>query len=151
MHLAGWRSGNAAVCKTDMHGFNSRPGLKQLIYPNNHGNLLPANKEQGRYVVKEATFEKVRKIILERAGAYLDKRDIKKRSHLASTLEIDSLDFIDIIFDIEIEFGIKIPLEEWTKQTNDGKVDADYYWQMSNFCDRIDELVVEKTRKDQEL
>lgn len=25
---ARWRSGNAAVCKTDMHGFDSRPGLK---------------------------------------------------------------------------------------------------------------------------
>jgi len=27
MTPARWRSGNAAVCKTDMHGFNSRPGL----------------------------------------------------------------------------------------------------------------------------
>jgi hypothetical protein len=28
MSLARWRSGNAVVCKTSMHGFDSRPGLK---------------------------------------------------------------------------------------------------------------------------
>ena len=25
--MARWRSGNASVCKTDMHEFDSRPGL----------------------------------------------------------------------------------------------------------------------------
>lgn len=29
---ARWRSGNAAVCKTDMHGFDSRPGLNSVTY-----------------------------------------------------------------------------------------------------------------------
>ena len=29
--LAWWRSGNAAVCKTAMRGFNSRPRLKKII------------------------------------------------------------------------------------------------------------------------
>ena len=28
---ARWRSGNAEVCKTSTHGFNSRPGLKILF------------------------------------------------------------------------------------------------------------------------
>ena len=29
--LARWRSGNAAVCKTAMRGFDSRPGLTRIV------------------------------------------------------------------------------------------------------------------------
>ena len=55
-------------------------------------------------------------------------------------LGIDSLDFLDIVFAIDKEFGIKIPLEKWTQDVNEGKVATEEYFVLKNLCAKIDEL-----------
>jgi len=55
------------------------------------------------------TFEVLREIIVDKFDKNPD--DIKLDSTL-ETLEIDSLDTFDIIFDAEEKFGIKVPNEE---------------------------------------
>lgn len=85
----------------------------------------------------------MRKIIVDRTEDYLDEGMIHSNFDLFGALEIDSLDWLDIIFAIDHEFNIKIPLEEWTHQTSNGIVDSDYYFKMENFCDHIDRLVAE--------
>ena len=42
--------------------------------------------------------------------------------------------------DLEKEFGIKVPLEKWTQEVNDGKASTDEYFVMKNLCAKIDEL-----------
>ena len=37
-------------------------------------------------------------------------------------LGIDSLDFLDVAFAIDKAFGIKMPLEQWTQEVNEGGV-----------------------------
>ena len=59
-------------------------------------------------------------------------------------LGIDSLDFLDIAFAIDKAFGIKMPLEQWTQEVNDGKATTEQYFQLNNLCTRIDELVAAK-------
>ncbi|RUW10988.1 acyl carrier protein, partial [Mesorhizobium sp. M1A.F.Ca.IN.022.05.2.1] len=59
-------------------------------------------------------------------------------------LGIDSLDFLDIVFAIDKEFGIKVPLEKWTQEVNDGKASTDDYFVMQNLCAKIDALVAAK-------
>ena len=53
---------------------------------------------------------------------------ITPESHAINDLGIDSLDFLDVAFAIDKAFGIKMPLEQWTQEVNDGKVSSDEYF-----------------------
>jgi acyl carrier protein len=83
------------------------------------------------------TFDKVAEIIAETCD--IPRENIKPESHA-----IDSLDFLDIAFAIDKAFGIKLPLEQWTQEVNDGKATTDQYFVLKNLSDRIDELIAAK-------
>jgi acyl carrier protein len=85
-----------------------------------------------------ATFDKVADIIAETSE--IDRETITPESHTIDDLGIDSLDFLDIVFAIDKEFGIKIPLEKWTQEVNEGKVSTEEYFVLKNLCAKIDEL-----------
>lgn len=85
-----------------------------------------------------ATFDKVADIIAETSE--IDRETITPESHTIDDLGIDSLDFLDIVFAIDKEFGIKIPLEQWTQEVNEGKVSTEEYFVLKNLCAKIDEL-----------
>ena len=89
-----------------------------------------------------STFDKVAAIIAETSE--IDRDTITPNSHTIDDLGIDSLDFLDIVFAIDKEFGIKVPLEKWTQEVNDGKVPAEEYFVMENLCAKIDALVAVK-------
>jgi acyl carrier protein len=89
-----------------------------------------------------STFDKVADIIAETSE--IDREKIKPESHTIDDLGIDSLDFLDIVFAIDKEFGIKVPLEKWTQEVNDGKVSTEAYFVMKNLCAKIDGLVTAK-------
>jgi acyl carrier protein len=88
------------------------------------------------------TFDKVADIIAETCD--IPRESIKPESHATKDLEIDSLDFLDIAFAIDKAFGIKMPLEKWTQEVNDGKATTEQYFVLKNLADRIDELVAAK-------
>ena len=88
------------------------------------------------------TYDKVADIIAETCD--IPRETIKPDSHATKDLEIDSLDFLDIAFAIDKAFGIKMPLEQWTQEVNDGKATTEQYFQLNNQCTRIDELVAAK-------
>ena len=69
---------------------------------------------------------------------------ITPESHAINDLGIDSLDFLDVAFAIDKAFGIKLPLEQWTQEVNDGKATTEQYFVLSNLCSRIDGLVAAK-------
>jgi acyl carrier protein len=89
-----------------------------------------------------STFEKVAKIIADTSE--IDIATITPESHTIDDLGIDSLDFLDIVFAIDKEFGIKVPLEKWTQEVNDGKASTEEYFVMKNLCAKIDALVAAK-------
>nr|WP_238484144.1 acyl carrier protein [Oricola indica] len=88
------------------------------------------------------TFDKVADIIADTSE--IERESITPESHTIDDLGIDSLDFLDIVFAIDKEFGIKIPLEQWTQDVNDGKVATEEYFVLKNLCAKIDELVAAK-------
>ena len=90
-----------------------------------------------------STFDTVADIIAETCD--IPRDEIKPESHANNDLEIDSLDFLDIAFAIDKAFGIKLPLEQWTQEVNDGKATTDQYFVLNNLCARIDDLIVAKT------
>jgi acyl carrier protein len=89
-----------------------------------------------------STFDTVAQIISETCD--IPRETIKPESHAINDLGIDSLDFLDIAFAIDKAFGIKMPLEQWTQEVNDGKATTEQYFQLNNLCSRIDELVAAK-------
>lgn len=89
------------------------------------------------------TFNKVADIIADTSE--IDRETITPESHTIDDLGIDSLDFLDIVFAIDKEFGIKIPLEQWTQDVNDGKVPTEEYFVLKNLCGKINELVEAKS------
>jgi acyl carrier protein len=88
------------------------------------------------------TFNKVADIIAETCD--IPREKIKPESHAIDDLEIDSLDFLDIAFAIDKAFGIKLPLEQWTQEVNEGKASTEQYFVLKNLCARIDELIAAK-------
>lgn len=85
------------------------------------------------------TFDKVAEIIAETSE--IPVADITPESHTIDDLGIDSLDFLDIVFAVDKEFGIKIPLEQWTQNVNDGNATTEEYFVMKNLCGKIDDLI----------
>jgi acyl carrier protein len=89
-----------------------------------------------------STFDKVADIIAETSE--IDRETITPDSHTIDDLGIDSLDFLDIVFAIDKSFGIKIPLEQWTQDVNEGRAPTEEYFVLKNLCAKIDELVAAK-------
>ena len=89
-----------------------------------------------------STYDQIANIIAETCD--IPRDTIKPESHAIDDLGIDSLDFLDIAFAIDKAFGIKMPLEKWTQEVNDGKAPAEEYFVMENLCAKIDGLVAAK-------
>ncbi len=89
-----------------------------------------------------STFEKVADIIADTSE--IDRETITPESHTIDDLGIDSLDFLDIVFAIDKAFSIKIPLEQWTQDVNEGRAPTEEYFVLKNLCGKIDELVAAK-------
>ena len=92
-----------------------------------------------------SAFERIADIIAANSEVPRDK--ITPDSHVIDDLGIDSLDFLDVAFAIDKAFGIKLPLEPWTQEVNDGKATTEQYFVLKNLCARIDALVAEKAAK----
>ena len=89
-----------------------------------------------------SAFDRIADIIAETGG--VPRENITPDSHVIEDLGIDSLDFLDIVFAIDKEFGIKVPVEAWTQEVNAGDAPAGQYFVMKNLAARIEELVAAK-------
>jgi len=91
-----------------------------------------------------STFDTVANIITETCDD-VPRDNIKPESHAINDLGIDSLDFLDIAFAIDKAFGIKLPIERWTQEVNDGEATTEQYFVLKNLCARIDDMVAART------
>lgn len=90
-----------------------------------------------------STFDKVADIISDTCD--IPRDEITPQSHATEDLEIDSLDFLDVAFAIDKSFGIKLPIEQWANEVNEGEAPAEKYFVLGALSDRIDELVAAKS------
>jgi acyl carrier protein len=94
-------------------------------------------------LVMSSTFDQVATIIAETCD--IPRDTITPDSHAIDDLGIDSLDFLDIAFAIDKAFGIKLPIERWTQEVNDGQATTEQYFVLKNLCARIDDMVAART------
>lgn len=92
-----------------------------------------------------STFETVAGFISEICD--IPRNKITPESHVTEDLDVDSLDFLDAVFNIERTYEISVPLEQWTQQVNDGTVKGSHYFVLKNFCREIDKLKSLNTAK----
>ena len=86
-----------------------------------------------------STFDTVAEIISEICDIPRDQ--ITPESHVTEDLGVDSLGFLDAVFTVDQRFGIRIPLEDWTQEVNEGKVRGSRYFVLKNFCAEVDKLI----------
>jgi acyl carrier protein len=84
-----------------------------------------------------STFETVAGIIASTSDVPIDR--ITPDSHVMKDLEIDSLGFLDVVFEIDQTFGIKLPIEDWLQNVRGG-YEGDLYFVLRNLCQHIDQM-----------
>jgi len=89
-----------------------------------------------------SAFNTVATIIAETCD--IPREKITPDSHAINDLGIDSLDFLDVAFAIDKAFGIKLPLEQWTQDVNEGKATTEQYFILDNLCACINGLIAAK-------
>ncbi len=70
----------------------------------------------------------------------IDADLIQSETNLIEELAIDSIDFMDVTYEIDKKYGIKLPVEEWMAQINADTAKVADYFVMQKLCDRITEL-----------
>lgn len=90
----------------------------------------------------DSTFKTVAEIISSTSDVPIET--ILPTSHIMKDLGVDSLAFLDIGFEIDQRFAIRMPIEDWMTAVNQGGVDSSEYFVIGKLCNRIDELVAAK-------
>jgi acyl carrier protein len=75
----------------------------------------------------------------------IDKATLKPQVNAVDELGIDSVDWLDIIYEVDREYGIKIPAEDWMAEINTGKATTADYFVLERFVAHVDRLAQAKT------
>ncbi len=87
-------------------------------------------------------FNTVADMISKTSG--IDKSKITPDANLLTDLKIDSLDFLDITYEIDKKYGISIPVEEWVEEANSNSAGASDIFTLHQFLQRIQQLIDKK-------
>jgi acyl carrier protein len=81
-------------------------------------------------------FDVITGIIVDVCG--LDRAQLAPGANAVDDLGIDSVDFLDIIYEIDRHFGIKLPAEAWMEQINAGKATTADFFVLERFAANVE-------------
>jgi acyl carrier protein len=85
---------------------------------------IPTRRERSEVALaREEVFERVKSALGEQLG--VDESEITEEASFQEDLDADSLDLVELIMELEDQFGIKIPDEDAQKITSVGQA-VDY-------------------------
>lgn len=82
------------------------------------------------------TLQVIAKSIASVSG--IDAGEVTLDKHIFEDLGVDSLDFLDIVFDLDQAFGIKLPVEEWLAEVEQDRDLAGKLFSISNLVTYIE-------------
>jgi acyl carrier protein len=88
------------------------------------------------------TFEIVVNIISEVCD--IPAEEIRRDSHVIKDLNIDSLDLLDVIYEVDSTFNITTPVEDWIEQAR-SKSSSEDFFRLDIMIENIEKLVAAKT------
>ena len=71
----------------------------------------------------------------------VEDAEITGETNLVDDLALDSIDFLDVVYEIDREYDVKLPLEKWMAEINGGERSTDHFFVLSNFVARIQEII----------
>jgi len=71
----------------------------------------------------------------------IDSSKITLETNVISDLAIDSLDFLDIVFAIDKEYNIHLPVELWLQEINNTNLENKDPFTIINICKEIEKLI----------
>jgi acyl carrier protein len=89
-------------------------------------------------ICMRSTFDTIADIITLTCG--VSREQITPDSSLLNDLGIDSLELLDVAFAIDDAFSITMPIDQWLQAVHVGRVPADRYFVLKEFCAHIDDL-----------
>ena len=72
---------------------------------------------------REEVFDRVKEVLVDQLG--IDENEITEEASFQEDLDADSLDLVELIMELEDQFGLKIPDEDAQKITTVGQA-VDY-------------------------
>jgi len=87
------------------------------------------------------TFNIVADTITEECGVPRDK--VSLDSHVINDLGLDSIAFLDVCYALDVKLNIKIPFDQWVRDVNAGKINAEEAFKMRNLVAEIDKLILD--------
>lgn len=85
-----------------------------------------------------STLQDIRTIISEVCD--IPEEKIVAGVHLLEGLGIDSVDFLDIVHEINRKYEIVVPIEDWAKAVSQGEPDSRYFV-LDRLVENVDALV----------
>lgn len=74
----------------------------------------------------------------------IERSAITPESNTVEDLGIDSVDFLDVVYEIDQRLKVKVPAVSWVEKVNSGKATTEDYFVMSKLVEHIDALIASK-------
>ena len=74
----------------------------------------------------------------------VDTKSVSPNTNIIEDLQVDSVDFLDAIYEIDKNYGIKVPVSNWIAEINEGKKDSSDYFIVEKFVEKIATLINQK-------
>jgi len=84
-------------------------------------------------------YDEIRELVSATCG--IPEESIQPETNLIDDLSIDSIDFMDVTYEIDRKYKIKLPVADWMTEINAGQAEIADYFVMRKLCERVESMV----------
>ena len=85
-------------------------------------------------------FERVQRIVCEECNITPDK--VRPETNIVQDLGLDSLTLLDVVYRLDKELGIEIPVQDWLNEIGQHGADPKGYFVLTALTQRLEQLLL---------